>query len=35
MVLPEGLYTLKGWLTADKTMEATITFEITYGGIVP
>lgn len=31
LVLPEGLYTLKGWLTADKTMEARITFEIRYG----
>jgi hypothetical protein len=29
--LPEGLYTLKGWLTADRTMEAAITFEIQYG----
>jgi hypothetical protein len=30
-VLPEGLYTLRGWLTADKTMEARATFEIRYG----
>jgi len=28
LIMPAGLYTLKGWLTADKTMEAKITFEI-------
>jgi hypothetical protein len=32
---PPGLYTLKGWLTADKTMEATITFEISWGDTGP
>jgi hypothetical protein len=30
-LLPAGLYTLRGWLTADKTMESRITFEIRTG----